>query len=422
MLQRKAWLAILPLGYLGFVACVGDDAIGVTPPTEDDGGNTNGESGAPGDGSTSTQDGSTADGGGGDSGDAGPPPCGYAGEACCAAPATACRTGTTCSSSAPKRCMVNEVVVVGEYFALTNDNPPIVNRMVTARWDGNTWTEGSRLDTDFKPDGVSAIGPNGYRVVLNKSGVGRYYFLEGVNWKDCSGAGSCAGPLGTLNNLYGITNVDGNFWLGGVDALYRCASPARCALQTTGLAGQNWGQGNFTGPSEQDLWYSTQSKAFHFNGTTWTVHPNIQARTIYQVRKDDVWVGNQTLQHWNGTAWADAVNVDGNPTTGLIFSIGGAAPDDLLAVGGGGGTPSFAARWNGNEWKYTALPATAIDVQSVYAPSKIEAFVGGANNGLFKWDGTTWTKMTSPTITPGPNETQVAVKWNVITGVARTRP
>lgn len=318
--------------------------------------------------------------------------------------------------------MINEVVAVGEYFALTNDTFPIVNRMVTARWDGATWTEGPRLDTDAHPYGVWANGPNGYRVVLTKSGVGKYYFLEGVNWKDCAGAGTCAGPTGTLADLYGIISVNNNFWLGGVNAIYRCVAPARCVLQVNGLSGQSWGQGNFTGPSEQDLWYSSQTKAFHFDGTIWTVHDNIKARSIYQVRKNDVWVGNQTFQHWDGAAWGGELNIDGNPAPGLIFSISGAAPDDLWAVGNTNGATSFATRWNGTEWKLVALPASALDIQSVYAPSKIEAFVGGDNNSLFNWDGASWTKMTSPTITPGPNETQVAVSWKVLAGVAQTRP
>lgn len=417
MLRRKAWLAVLPLGYLALVACVGDDAVPAGAGAGDGGTTETGDSSStPPDGAAPQDSGAPADGG-----DAGPG-CGYPGEECCAAPATPCRIGTTCSSGTPKRCIVNEVVVVGEYTALTMDTLPVVNRVVTARWDGAVWTEGPRIETDFKPNGVWAHGPDGYRVVVNKSGEGRYYFLEGVNWKDCSGAGACAGPLGTLPNLYGITAVGNNYWLGGVNAIYRCVSPARCALQTTGLGGQSWGQGNFTGPSEQDLWYSAQTKAFHYDGTTWTVHDGIQARSIYQVRANDVWVGNQTLQHWDGAAWGGELNVDGNPAPGLIFSISGATPDDLWAVGNSGGAASFAARWNGTEWKLVGLPGTATNIQSVYAPSKIEAFVGGDANGLFKWDGITWTKMTSPVITPGANETQTAVSWKVITGVAKTRP
>jgi hypothetical protein len=414
MLQRKTWLALLPIGCLAFAACVGDDPA-VTPGGVDDGGGTPADSATP-DGAKPSDDGSTPADGGSDA-DAGPPPCGYPGELCCAAPATACRIGTTCSSGTPKRCMVNEVVVVGEYSAFTNGGFPLVNRTVTARWDGATWTEGSRLESDFFPRSVWAAGPNNYRVVLAKSGVGKYFFLEGVNWKDCAGAGNCAGPLGTLPELTGITNVGGNFWLGGGNAIYRCVAPARCVLQTNGLAGQTWGDGNFSGPSEQDLWWSAASKAFHFDGTIWTVHNGLKARTIYQVRKNDVWVGDRTLQHWDGATWSGEMNVDGAQFPGLIFSIGGAAPDDLWAVGN-----EYAARWNGTEWKLVPLPATATDIQSVYAPSKLEAYVGGAANGLFKWDGATWTKMTSPTITPGANETQSAVTWRAIAGVAQPRP
>jgi hypothetical protein len=422
MRNRKAWLAVLPLGYLAFVACVGDDPATTVVDNGEGGSTPSGDSSTPSGDSATPPDGSSpADGGGADA-DAGPPPCGYPGELCCAAPAVGCRTGTTCSSASPGRCMVNEVVAIGEYFAFTNGGFPVVNRMVTAVWNGATWTEGPKLDTDFHPYGVWAHGPSGYRIALGKSGVGKYYFLEGVNWKDCAGPGTCAGPTGTLPELYGIISVDNNYWLGGTNAIYRCVAPARCTLQTTGLASQTWGSGNFTGSSEQDLWFAAITKAFHFDGTTWAVHPGVKAKTIYQVRKNDVWVGDQTLQHWNGAAWGGEMNVDGNPAPGLISSISGAAPNDLWAVGSINGGGSFAARWNGTEWKLVTLPVTALNVQSVYAPSTIEAFVGGDENGLFKWDGTAWTKMVSPTITPGANETMSTVSWKVITGVAKTRP
>lgn len=408
-----------------FAACVGDDplTIGSSSGTSGSGG-TSGTSGTSDDGGPTSDgpggDGSSGgDGSAGDSGtDAGPPPCGYPGEECCAAPATPCKTGSTCGTATPKRCMVNEVDIVGEYQSFTNNTFPIVYRMVTAKWNGSTWTKGSSLTHADRHVDAFAVSPSGQqRVSLNKSGVGQYWFLEGVNWKDCSGAGTCAGPIGTLTEIYGITYVDNNFWLGGGNVFYRCVAPNRCVQQVTGLGGQTWAYGNFSGNAENDLWYSALTKAFHFDGVTWTVHPNLQAYAIHSVRKNDVWVGTSTLQHWNGAVWGDPVNVDGNPFPGNIYAIGGSDTNDLWAAGG-----STLAHYDGVEWKKDlTFPAAATGVEDLYAPSKIEAFTVG-DSKAYSFNGTTWAEMPPPPYDVLAGETQSGVKWRKVTGPAKARP
>lgn len=422
------WLAFVSVAPLAFFACVGDDAAPVVVVPQD-------EAGTAGDGST-TNDGESSDGntslgdgsGGGDGEAAAPPPCGYPGEACCAAPLKPCETGATCSTAAVKTCLVNDAWAVGVYAVQVNGMGFPVNRTATAHYDGSTWTRMPDLPTDWSPVAIYQGGVSTVRVISshNNDLGGKYFYWTGFIWKECGVGQTCIGPLlsgGKNVDFYGITEVDGEFWLGGVNQIYRCASGASsCVSVTNGITG-TWAYGNFAGTTAMDLWYSSLNRAFHFDGTVWTVHSNLKARSIYQVRKGDAWVGDQTLQHWNGTMWSSEYNIDGNPAPGLISSISGAASDDLWAAGNSNNDTSFAAHWNGATWSLTSLPPAATYVENIWAPSKVEAFVVGDNAGIFKWDGTKWTAMTSPPVTATAPDTMLgSVRWVSIHGLARPRP
>jgi hypothetical protein len=421
------WLAFVPAAALAFIACVGDDAAPVVVAPPDEAGTTTNDGSTTSDGASGV-DGNTplTDGGGGGDADAGPP-CGYPGEACCAAPLTPCQSGSTCSTAAVKTCLVSDAWAVGVYAIQVNGMGFPQNRTATAHYDGSTWTRMADVPTDWSAVSVYQSGPSVVHVISNHNNDlgGKYFYLSGATWKECGVGQTCIGPLlsnGKNVDFYGLTQVDGEFWLGGVNQIYRCASGASsCTSQINGLTG-TWASGNFAGTTATDLWYSAIDRAFHYDGVTWTVHPNLKARSIYQVRKGDAWVGDQTLQHWNGTAWSAEYNVDGNPAPGYITSISGSASDDLWAAGDKNGT-SFAAHWNGTAWSLSTLPAAATGVQTIWAPSKSEAFVVGGNAGIFKWNGTTWTQMTSPPVTAtAPDTTLGDVSWVSIHGLARPRP
>lgn len=440
-MRRASWFLAVPftaLGLCAFVACVGDDAsTSVNDPAND--GGTNGDGSSSGNDGSSSGDSSTiGDGATVGDGEAGVPGCGYPGEACCAAPSLPCRAGTSCSTGT-KKCLVNDVWAVGQYTVLTSAGG-FDDRAITAHYDGTAWTIGPKIPTNWNPAKIYQTGPSAVRVVSranNDRGGKMFYQFSPTEFRECTFGSVCPVPLlsaGKLVDFYDITNVDNEFWLAGVNQIYRCATGAgSCASTTTGISG-TWAFGNFAGTTSTDLWYSAIDRAFHYNGTAWTVHPNLQAYAIYQVRKDDTWVGTKTLQHWNGTAWSAEMTVDGAPLPGNIYSIGGSATDDLWAVGNNGNDASFAAHWNGTAWTNVPLPATAKWIESLYAPSKTEAFIVGLERhptdssldkqGIFHWDGATWKLVPSPAPTLAAGETQFLsnLRWTSVHGLARPRP
>lgn len=423
------------LALCAFVACVGDDATVPSVDPNSEGGVNGGDGSSSNDGSSSGDGSTIGDGASGGDGEAGAPACGYPGEACCVAPSLPCRSGTSCSTGT-KKCLVNDVWAVGQYTVF---NGGISDRTVTAHYDGVSWTLGPAVPTDWNPANIYQTGPSTVRVVSranNDRGGKMFYLFSPTEFRECAFGGACPTPLlsgGKLVDFYDITNVDNEFWLGGVNQIYRCATGAQgCVSTTTGITG-TWAFGNFAGTTATDLWYSAINRAFHYNGTTWTVHPNLQAYSIYQVRKDDTWVGTRTLQHWNGTAWSAEMTVDGTQLPGNVYAIGGSASNDLWAVGNSGNDASFAAHWNGTAWTKVALPATAKWIESLYAPSKTEAFVVGMERhptdatmdkqGIFHWDGATWKLVASPAPTLGAGESFLSnLRWTSVHGLARPRP
>ncbi len=104
----------------------------------------------------------------------------------------------------------------------------------------------------------------------------------------------------------------------------------------------------------------------------------------------DVWaVGiNNTIVHYNGTAWSQ-------PITGLAFanyySIFGTSGTDVWTVGGLGST----AHWNGTSWHRTAL-SSAVNFTGVWgsAPSN---YYASANAGIgYHYNGSSWSQISFP--------------------------
>lgn len=430
VLVPVAALGLLAVGAVA--ACVGDDPTNKVSSESEAGSPSGGVDGGP--MGTGDEGGSSGSDGGNPSGDgavdAAPPPCGYPGEACCAAPVKPCNDGAACSTGATKVCRVTSAWAVGTFGVTIGGNPFPVARTASMQYDGSTWTIGPNVPTDWVPNAISQGGAASVRVVSfhNNDLGGKVFGLAGPAWHECTANKACVAPLtsgGKLVDFYAVTNVDGEYWLGGVNKIYRCASgDTKCSESTTGLSGQSWAFGNFAGTSASDLWYSAIDRAFHYDGATWTVHPNLKAYSIYQVRKSDTWVGTSTFQHWNGTAWSAEMNVGANPAPGSVYSIGGATTDDLLAVGVDNARAAFSAHWDGKGWSLVSLPAGATGVQSLWAPSVSEAFAVGDNAGVYKWDGKAWSAMPSPAPVADSGETLVAgsLRWVAVNGFARPRP
>jgi len=380
-----------------FVACTGEEPVAAADAGADVASPLPDVTAAPPPDGAAPPDAAPGDGGG----DAGGPKCGFPGEACCAAPFAACNAGTACAEN---RCITDDLWIVGDYV----DTATFKHNGVSAHFDGTKWTAGPALGTDNIPYAVWGTAPGSYRAVTEK---GKIWLLSGNRWLQCGSFG-CSDPQ-TTNALYAIHGFSGgDFWVGGSNAMFQCGG-STCTSKRDGLP-TTWGQGNFAGTSSTDLWYSQFDRAFHYNGTTWTIHPNVQARSIWARARNDVWAGDKQLQHYDGAAWSQAYVIPGLPANPLITAISGTAADDVWAVGYGSGT-AFSARWDGAAWKKHDFPAGAGQVNSVFAASKVEAFAVSFTGGIFKWNGTAWVAMTLPTM---PN----LGGWQSIFGSARARP
>jgi hypothetical protein len=411
--MKRLLFALLPASYVVFVACVGDD------PDASGGGGKDPLTDASVDGAGPLP-GNDEDGGA----DAGPL-CGYPGEDCCAAPLLPCRAGTSCGTTNSK-CMVSSVGIVGDFVAI-DPGPSFSSHVTSAFYDGKNWALGPEpisepgFSGSWSPTDLASGAPGNFVVTLFKSSDGKVFNLAGSSWQKCEFGQACPGPLLPTPALWSVARIANDTWLAGSNVIYRCTAGNGCPKEVTGLESTTWGSGKLVGTSSQDVWLSAGSRAFHFDGTKWTIHDNIKARTIFQVHKDEVWVGDRTFQRWNGTQWSTEYLVSGALAPGIITSISGSSSSDVWAVGYDGSTtghPAFAAHWDGNGWTLKPLPSDVAESPTIYAPSPIEAFIA-SGAGVYRFDGTSWTKMTVPAVAAGDGEQPW---WSSITGPAKPRP
>ncbi len=416
------FLSSLAASSLALVACVGDSPVVQTG--QDASAN---DAVANNDASGSDQSNPPVD-----AGPDAPPPCGAAGEACCVAPLVPCGDGMACSTDT-KKCLVNDVWAVGEYKTYAPNNGGFVTLIVTAHYDGAAWTRGKDVLTD---NALSAAYPvkiyqsgTSVRVLTNKSPNGTMWQWNGVAWQECKLGNSCVGPTPT-GYYWALTSVsnggNSDYWLAGSNQMYRCASgSSSCVSVMTGIPSNSVGTGNFAGETSQDLWYTVLDHVIHYDGTQWSSMAVADAEAIGMAAPNDMWIGYKLLRHWDGKVWSNGYQIDGTATPGLIFEIAAPSSKDVWAVGNDT-SASFAAHWNGTDWKKTTIPAMN-STESVYAPSAVDAFIVGSkptatNTGVIAhWDGTKWTEMPSPTITYPQEQQTGTLKWVGISGAARPR-
>jgi hypothetical protein len=100
----------------------------------------------------------------------------------------------------------------------------------------------------------------------------------------------------------------------------------------------------------------------------------------------DVWIGGDSVIHWDGTAWSLA-------TTGFdesVNAIWGTQSDDVwFAVGGS------LRHWNGTAWSISVLRR----VHAIWAsgPADVWALPSDAVGSIIHWNGSTWSNSQSGT-------------------------
>src|SRR5262249_12681243 len=113
----------------------------------------------------------------------------------------------------------------------------------------------------------------------------------------------------------------------------------------------------------------------HYDGNAWAQVPTGQSGDLWWVHafaNGPVFMSgaNANVLKWEGTHFVRTVT-PGLPRN-TVFGVWGAAPDDVYAVGSGGGANGFIWHYDGNAWSVVSLP------------DDIPAFTNGDIPGFFK--------------------------------------
>ncbi len=171
----------------------------------------------------------------------------------------------------------------------------------------------------------------------------------------------------------------------------------------------------------------------HWDGTKWTKVPNPlaggpeQLFAVSALSATNVWAvghydnGTQDYQglieHWDGTSWT-VMSSPGMLGVVELRGISATSPNNAWAVGSYAGTKTLIEHWDGTSWTKVPSPSPSADASlwGVTATSADDAWAVGSfaygPDGYTKtliehWDGTSWTKVSSPT--PGGNDRLFAV-------------
>ncbi|MER7080682.1 hypothetical protein SAMN02982929_06159 [Saccharopolyspora kobensis] len=181
--------------------------------------------------------------------------------------------------------------------------------------------------------------------------------------------------------------------------------------------------------SRDDAWVVGDGTSMHWNGAEWRQIPIVappdldtQLLGVTSFGPDDVWAvgimpglgeaeGHNTVQRWNGEAWAQAPA----PRTGMTFGIDGTSADDVWVVGTktiGDEQHStdvgIAVRWDGRQWREApplTLPDQHVQLRGVRAVAPDDVWAVGYRespaNRIKKpfaahWDGTGWSAVPTP--------------------------
>ncbi len=202
--------------------------------------------------------------------------------------------------------------------------------------------------------------------------VGAIVHYDGSNWTvmDATGsAGTNNGPNvpGELSAIWGVR-------AGAIDDVFAA--------------------GDITGDGDPNAGNST---ILHYNSVpgTWvsmtTPSPESFLQWIWGTAADNLYVsGNAgTILWYNGSTW---VAQDSGTTDNKLRGIWGSGPNDIYVCGEGGLLLHSA---DGQTWQQVGQGITQSDFWGLWGNSATDVFAFADPDGIFHFDGTTWSKMTS---------------------------
>jgi hypothetical protein len=280
---------------------------------------------------------------------------------------------------------------VGYYYKAPGsavDYFPLVFRLSGAKWSRVT----TKLGGNALFNGVAVTSAS--RTWATGSVVGQ---LDGflARWNGSTWASASFPVAGQFHELTGIAAGPG----GTAFAVGTDSSTSLVPLSMK-WNGKSWQKVTVSAPS----WSALNTVAFAPGGTAWA------AGTTGLSRESTL------ILRWNGKAWTRVAS----PGTGTVIGLGFTASANGWAVGSNG-AKTLILHWNGKTWSSSpaavaAAPppptrfSTAGGLAGVAAASASSAWaVGHAGTGspkvlMLHWNGSKWSRVTSPRVLTGPGE------------------
>ena len=167
-----------------------------------------------------------------------------------------------------------------------------------------------------------------------------------------------------------------------------------------------------------------------------------ELKGVAALAANDVWAvgfqsGTMLIEHWDGGQWSVVPPPYLVASDTRLNAVDGTGPNDVWAVGSYipqiTGNDSLILHWNGSSWSVVPSPEPYPDTDSqlhgVTALAENDAWAVGyvwnpqgyAETLIMHWDGSSWTRVPSPSMTnPGGN--YQSVYYNYLTGVSAVSP
>jgi len=174
------------------------------------------------------------------------------------------------------------------------------------------------------------------------------------------------------------------------------------------------------GASASDVWAAGRRGAIvRYDGVRWrevTSPTSDHLNDIWVNTASDVWFagGHQTLLHWNGTSLE---LIESQKTVQAFTALWGSGKDDIRV----GGEDNFLKRYNGTTWEWADGALTSYGaINDLWGSGPNDIWATGSNE-VTRWDGTywnpvNWTDWLNPgtIVGTGPNDVWLLGGYNTV--------